>query len=161
MSYQDYLPMNWLKNRPNDENPLVSLRKEVDSLFDDFGGGLFKDASAFNVRTNVSETDTEFCVTAELPGMTEEDVDVSVSGDRVIIKGQKKSEKEERSDEKGREFHRIERSSGSFQRVMSLPFTIEADKVEAVVKDGVLTVTIPKPPEVVENTKKIKVSSAK
>jgi len=161
MSYQDYLPSNWVKNRQSDEHPLVSLRKEVDSLFDDFGSGFFGGNKEVSVRSNVSETDKEFCVTAELPGMTEEDVDVSVTGDRIIIKGEKKSEKEERSEEKGREFHRIERSSGMFQRVMTLPFAIDADQVEAVVKDGVLTVTIPKPPEVVENTKKIKVAHAK
>ncbi len=160
MSYQDYLPSRWLRNRTDEDHPLVSLRKEVDSLFDDFGSN-FLGARDVSVRSNISETDTEFRVTAELPGMTEEDVDVSISGDRVVIKGEKKSEKEERSGEEGREFHRIERSSGAFQRVMTLPFAIDADKVEAVVKDGVLTVTIPKPPEAVENVKKIKVSSAK
>ena len=84
-----------------------------------------------------------------------------MTGDRIVIKGEKKSEKDERGDEKGREYHRIERVSGSFQRVMTLPFTIDADKVEAVVKDGVLTVTIPKPPEAIENTKKVKVAQAK
>jgi HSP20 family protein len=161
MSYQDYLPSSWIKNRQSDEHPLVSLRKEVDSLFDDFGSGFFGANKDVSVRSNVSETDKEFCVTAELPGMTDKDVDVSVTGDRIIIKGEKKSEKEERSEEEGREFHRIERSSGMFQRVMTLPFTIDADKVAAVVKDGVLTVTIPKPPEAVENIKKIKVAHAK
>ena len=100
-------------------------------------------------------------MTAELPGLTEADVDVSVTGDRIVIKGEKRSEKEERSDEEGREFHCVERTSGSFQRMMTLPFTINPDKVEAVVKDGVLTVTIRKPPEAVENTQKIKVAQAK
>jgi len=161
MSYKDFLPTNWIRTRETDEHPLVSLRKEVDSLFDDFGNGFFRNINEVNVHSNVSETDKEFTVTAELPGLTDADVDVSVTGDRIVIKGEKKSEKEERSDEKGREFHRVERTSGSFQRIMTLPFTIDADKVEAVVKDGVLTVTIPKPPEAVENTKKIKVSHAK
>lgn len=160
MSYQDYLPASWIRNRKNNEHPLVALRKEVDSLFDDFGNGFFGSGNEVSVRSNVSETDKEFTVTAELPGLTEADVDVSVTGDRIVIKGEKKSEKDERSDEKGREFHRIERSSGSFQRIMTLPFTIDADKVEAVVKDGVLTVTIPKPPEAVENSKKVKVTHA-
>lgn len=161
MSYKDFLPTNWIRPRETDEHPLVSLRKEVDSLFDDFGNGFFRNINEVNVHSNVSETDKEFTITAELPGLTDADVDVSVTGDRIVIKGEKKSEKEERSDEKGREFHRVERTSGSFQRIMTLPFTIDADKVEAVVKDGVLTVTIPKPPEAIENTKKIKVSHAK
>lgn len=161
MSYKDFLPTNWIRTRETDEHPLVSLRKEVDSLFDDFGNGFFRNINEVNVHSNVSETDKEFTVTAELPGLTDADVDVSVTGDRIVIKGEKKSEKEECSDEKGREFHRVERTSGSFQRIMTLPFTIDADMVEAVVKDGVLTVTIPKPPDAVENTKKIKVSHAK
>lgn len=161
MSYQDFLPASWVRNRKGEEHPLVSLRKEVDSLFDNFGSTLFGSEHEVVVRSNVSETDEEFRVTAELPGMTEADVDVSVIGDRIVIKGEKKSEKEERSDEKGREFHRIERSAGAFQRMMTLPFTIDAEKVKAVVKDGVLTVTIPKPEEAVTNTKKIKVEHAK
>lgn len=161
MSYQDYLPSTWIRNKTRHEHPLVTLRKEVDDLFDDFGGGFFSGRDKVNVRSNVSETDKEFTVTAELPGLTEADVDVSVTGDRIVIKGEKRSEKEERSDEEGREFHRVERTSGSFQRMMTLPFTINPDKVEAVVKDGVLTVTIRKPPEAVENTKKIKVAQAK
>ena len=158
MSYQDYLPTSWTKNRENHEHPLVALRKEMDSLFDNFGMGFSGGPQEVGVRSNVSETDKEYCVTAELPGLTDQDVDVSVVGDRIVIKGEKKSETEERSDEKGREFHRIERTSGSFQRTMTLPFEIDADTVKAVVKNGVLTVTIPKPAEVVENTKKIKVA---
>jgi len=161
MSYQDYLPTNWIRHRKDDDHPLVALRKEVDSLFDDFGNGFFNGATEMNVRSNVSETDAEFCVTAELPGMTEADVDVSIAGDRIIIKGEKKSEKDEESDEKGRHFHRIERMSGAFQRMMTLPFVIDADTVEAVVKDGILTVTIPKPPETVAGSKKIKVAHGK
>lgn len=159
MSYRDFLPASWVRNREDHENPLVALRKEVDDLFDDFGDGFFKFGNEFNIRSNVSETDKDFCVTAELPGLTDEDVDVSVTGDRLIIKGEKKSEKEERSDEEGREFHRVERSSGSFQRMMTLPFTIDPDKVEAVVKNGVLTITIPKPPEAIAKTKRIKVKA--
>lgn len=161
MSYQDFLPASWIRNKKDDAHPLLALRKEMDNLFDDFGNGFFDTAHEVSVRSNVSETDKEFSVTAELPGLTEADVDVSVTGDRIVIKGEKKSEKDERSEEKGREYHRIERTSGSFHRVMTLPFEIDADKVEAVVKDGVLTVTIPKPPEAVENTKKVKVAHAK
>ena len=160
MSYQDYLPSSWTRKRNGDEHPLVSLRKEVDTLFDDFGNGFLGAGSAMSVRSNVSETEKDFCITAELPGMTEEDVDVSVSGDRIVIKGEKKSESEEKSDEKGREFHRIERRSGSFQRTTTLPFTIDPDAVDAKVKDGVLTVTVGKPPEAVSKTTKIKVAKA-
>ncbi|MFT6168299.1 MAG: HSP20 family protein [Celeribacter sp.] len=161
MSYQDYLPASWIRNKKNHEHPLIALREEVDSLFDDFGNGFFGSGHDVSVHSNVSETDKEFCVTAELPGLTEGDVDVSVTGDRIVIKGEKKSEKDERSEEKGREYHRVERTSGSFQRILTLPFTIDAKSIEAVVKDGVLTVTIPKPPEAIENSQKVKVTHAK
>ena len=160
MSYQDFLPASWIRNRPGQEHPLAALRKEVDSLFDNFGSDLFSGESEVRIRSNVSETDKDFCITAELPGLTEADVDVSVTGDRIVIKGEKRSEKEEHKDEEGRQYHRIERTAGAFERVMTLPFNIDPDKVQAVVKDGVLTVTVPKPPEAVEKTKKIKVAHA-
>ena len=158
MSYQDWLPTSWAKNKHDDEGPLVALRKQVDDLFDDFGNGFFSERNALSVRSNVSETDKEICITAELPGLTDKDVDVSVVGNQITIKGEKKSEVDEKGEDEGREFHRVERTSGAFRRMMTLPFEIDPDKVEADVKDGVLTVTIPKPPEMVEKTKKIKVT---
>ncbi len=161
MSYQDFLPANWIRNQNLAEHPMIALRKEVDSLFDDFGNGFSSGANKVVVRSNISETDKEFSITAELPGLTEEDVEVSVTDDRIVIKGEKKSEKEEHGDEKGRAYHRIERTSGSFERMMTLPFTIDPDKVEAVVKDGVLKVTIAKPPEAATKTKKINVGYEK
>lgn len=159
MSYQDFLPASWVRGRNSADNPIASLRKEVDSLFDTFGNDFFTGRNDLRIQSNVSETDKEFCVTAELPGLTNEDVSVSVTGDRVIIKGEKKSEKEDRKDEEGRQFHRVERTSGSFERMMVMPFNIDPDTVKADVKDGVLTVTIPKPPEAVAQTKSIKVGN--
>jgi len=158
MSYQDFLPANWIKDRKSDDHPLAILRKEVDDLFDDFGNGFFNRSREVAIHSNVSETDKEYCITAELPGMTEADVDVSITGERIVIKGDKKSETEEKGDEKGREFHRIERTSGSFQRSLTLPFKIDPDKVVAKVKNGVLTVTVPKPSEAIAETKKIKIA---
>ena len=73
----------------------------------------------------VSETDKEICITAELPGMEQKDIDISVTASRITIKGQKKSEKETKKEDEGRQFHRIERSSGSFERSMSLPFDVD------------------------------------
>jgi len=158
MSYHDLLPSSWLHGKDEAEQPLVSLRKQMDSLFEDFDRGFWTRSLDYAVRTNVSETDKEICVTAELPGLTEEDVDLEVFANRLIIKGKKESETEERKDEKGRQFHRVERMSGAFQRSLALPFEIDADAVKAEVKDGVLTVTVPKPAEVAENTRKIKVT---
>lgn len=160
MSLQDYLPSIMAKSKNTDADLFSSFRKQIENVFDEYGNGLFGQKPLVPVRSNVSETDKEIRVTAELPGLTDADVDVSVAGDLITIKGEKKSEKEEKSDEKGREFHMIERSSGSFHRTMRLPFEIDADTVKADVKDGVLTVTIPKPPEAVEKIKKIKVTHA-
>ena len=95
MSYQDFLPANWIKDRKSDDHPLAILRKEVDDLFDDFGNGFFNRSREVAIHSNVSETDKEYCITAELPGMTEADVDVSITGERIVIKGDKKSETEE------------------------------------------------------------------
>jgi len=160
MSYQDWLPTSWLHPREKDDAPLVSLRKQVDSLFDDFDRGFWSRGTEIALRSNISETDKEICVTAELPGLTEEDVDVSVVGNRLTIRGEKKSESEERKDDEGRQYHRIERMSGAFQRSIALPFEIAADAVKAEVRDGVLTVTVAKPAEVVEKAKKIKVTKS-
>lgn len=158
MSYQDWLPTSWAKPKPEEDRPFFALRKRVDDLFDDFGNGFFAGSDALKVRSNVSETEQEICITAELPGLTDKDVDVSVAGNQITIKGEKKSELDEKGEEEGRQFHRIERTSGAFQRMMQLPFEIDSDAVKADVKDGVLTVTIPKPPEMVEKVKKVKVT---
>ncbi|THH36891.1 Hsp20/alpha crystallin family protein [Aliishimia ponticola] len=158
MAYHDWLPTSWLQHKDGNSEPLVSLRKQVDSLFDDFDRGFWARSADFAVRSNISETDKEVCITAELPGMTEDDIDVSVAGNRITVKGQKKSETEERKDEEGRQFLQVERMSGAFQRSIALPFDIDGDAVTAKVKDGVLTVTVPKPAEVAQNTKKIEVS---
>lgn len=151
----------WLQSlwgdKEDDKNPFVDLRKRIDSLFEDFDQGLAALPGSFAVRSNVSETDNDICITADLPGVEQKDIDVSITDSRITIKGEKKSEKEEKKEDKGREFHRIERSAGSFQRTMTLPFKIDADTVKADFKNGVLTVTIPKPAGAVAKTKKIEV----
>jgi HSP20 family protein len=158
MSLQDYLPSKMTKGKNAEVDLFSSFRKQIENVFDDYSNGFFGQSQLVAVRSNLSETDTDIRVTAELPGLTDADVDVSVVGNLITIKGEKRSEKEEKSDEKGREFHMIERSSGAFRRTMTLPFEIDADTVKAEVKDGVLTVTIPKPPEAVEKVKKITVT---
>ncbi len=160
MAYRDWLPASWLGDKDDDDTPFGALRKQIDTLFEDFDKGLPSRAGAFSVRSNVSETDDAICITAELPGVELDDIDVSVSGNRITVKDEKKSEKEEKGEEAGREFHRIERSSGSFHRTMTLPFDIDPDAVKADTKDGVLTVTVPKPPEAVQETKKIAITKS-
>ena len=159
MKSGNWLPSLWTEDNDNGDNVLKSLRERIDSLFEDFSPDVFGDKTSFMARSNMSETDKEICITVELPGLEEKDVDVSISGNRISIKGEKKSEVDEKKGEEGREFHRIERKSGSFQRIMNLPFKVDSDKVIATVKNGILTVTIAKPAELQENTKKIAVKS--
>ncbi|MFH0964862.1 MAG: Hsp20/alpha crystallin family protein [Planctomycetota bacterium] len=89
---------------------------------------------------NVAETDDAVTVTAELPGVTPAEIEVTVEGDVLTIHGEKNEEKEE----KGKSYHRIERRYGSFSRSIHLPSSVQSDKVKASSKDGVLTVEIPK-----------------
>jgi HSP20 family protein len=101
----------------------------------------------------MDETDEEIRITAELPGVDKDNIDVSVTGDRVTIRGEKK-EKEEK---KGRGYYKLERSYGSFHRSFYLPCEIESDSVDASFKDGLLTVNLPKSAAARESVKKIPV----
>ena len=93
-----------------------------------------------NASMNVSETDKEIRITAELPGVTEQDIDISLDDDVLTIRGEKKFE---RTDDK-ENFHFVERSYGTFQRSLRLPFPIDPEQVQANFENGVLTVTVPK-----------------
>ncbi|WP_414476043.1 Hsp20/alpha crystallin family protein [Microvirga sp. M2] len=91
-------------------------------------------------QINVSETDTEIRITAELPGVTEDDIHVDIHDNMLMIRGEKKLE---HKDEK-ENFHFMERSYGTFQRTLQLPFTVDPEQVKADFENGVLTVTVPK-----------------
>jgi len=93
---------------------------------------------------DVFEKEDKFVVKAELPGMKEDDIDVSVIGDILTIKGEKKTEAEVKEDE----YYRCERSYGSFFRSVALPSHVDAKKIEASYEEGVLEITLPKVPEV-------------
>jgi HSP20 family protein len=104
---------------------------------------------------DVFEKEDKFVVKAELPGMKEEDIDVSVVGDTLTIKGEKKTETEVKEED----YYRCERSYGSFFRSIPLPATVEADKIEASYGDGVLEVSLPKAAKI--KPKKVAVSAKK
>lgn len=94
-------------------------------------------------RLDVSETESRLEIVADLPGMEKKDISVSLEDDLLTIKGEKKEEKES----KDKVYHTIERRSGSFYRAIRLPVEVEKDKVEALFKDGVLTLRLPKSKE--------------
>ncbi|QRM35771.1 Hsp20/alpha crystallin family protein [Microvirga sp. VF16] len=130
-------------------DPFLSLHREMNRLFNDVfrGTGLPAstggqgDVGAFvNASMNVSETDSEIRITAELPGVTEQDIDVSLDDDVLTIRGEKRFE---RKDDK-ENYHFMERSYGSFQRSLRLPYAVESEQIRASFENGVLTVTVPK-----------------
>lgn len=140
------------------DDPYTSLRREMDELFEDFlGNGLGRLPSTDRLAPplDVSEDDKAITVTAELPGVEEKDIDVSLSDDVLTIRAEKSAETE-RKDER---VHMSERSYGSYSRSIRLPFGVDEAKVEAGFKNGVLTVTLPKPPEVQRSARKIEVRS--
>lgn len=128
---------------------LSPFRREMDRLWDRF---LSETPFSRVLREewvpsmDVSETKDNFVVKAELPGLEAKDVNVTISGDLLTIKGEKKKEEEEKDEQS----YCAERYYGSFQRVFRLPTSVQADKVEATFDKGVLKVSIPK----VEEAKK-------
>ena len=105
---------------------------------------------------DISETDKAYEITAELPGMDEKNVEVKLANGLLTIKGEKQDEKEE----KKKDYHMRERSYGSFERSFQVPDGVNADKIEANFKKGVLTVILPKSAEAQKAEKKITVKSA-
>lgn len=124
------------------------LRREMDRLWEDFFGpgrrALQPLTEAWLPALDVSESGDKVTVKAEIPGMEAKDIEISVVGDTLTIKGEKKVEKEEKEES----YHLMERSYGSFVRSIRMPAPVNADKIEASYKNGVLTITCPKKEEV-------------
>ncbi len=160
MTKHEWLPTMWTDWGEDEKSPFFALRKQIDNLLEEFDRGDLMKGGTFTVQTNVSETDKEFRITAELPGIERDDVEVDIVGDTVTIKGEKVSEEEATEGEEGREFHRLERRTGRFQRMSRLPFEIDPDTVKAEMKNGVLTVTIPKPAEMQKTPHKVEIKTA-
>jgi HSP20 family protein len=141
----------------------------MDRLFDRFGfpslrrmfdmEPAWRPASSFTFSVpaiDMSEDEKVFKILAELPGLDAKDVDVSVSGNMLVLKGEKRQEKED----KDKNYYFSERAYGSFQRTFELPASVDRDKVAADFSKGVLTITLPKTPEAQKPQKKIEVKSA-
>jgi len=143
------------------ERPIVSLQKEIDRMFGSlFRGANLVEGNAANdgnilltPRINISETEKEYKISAEVPGVDEKGIDVQLTNGVLTMKGEKNAEKEE----KGKNFHRVERSYGSFSRTISLPEDADPNKVEAKYKKGVLSISIQKKPEAKAQSKHIEV----
>ena len=164
MSLKPLAPLNRTGSELSQANIFRSLQQEIDMIFDDFGRGFpalsslgwtgSSAASDLVPRMDVSETDQAIEVTAELPGLQEKDVEVTLTDNILTIRGEKKAEK----DETKKDYRLIERRHGSFSRRMELPAGVDPSRIDARVSNGVLTVTIPKAAPSI--AKKIEVKAA-
>jgi HSP20 family protein len=153
------------------DDPFGAMQQEINRLFDDFFGGMEREGNgdgssdlmpwrregdAFSPTVNLAETDAAFEATVELPGMSEEEVDVNLTRDGLVISGEKRTEETE--EDETRNYFRRERSYGYFSRTIPLPIeAIDRDGTEATSANGVLTVRMPKLPEVKQETRRITV----
>lgn len=152
--------------------PIEHLRQEIDRLFEDFHRGLWRSPfqrTLFDIEpswrrgliwgtapaVDFVEKDKEYEVAAELPGMDESNIELNFADGVLTIKGEKKEEKEE----KKKDIYLSERRYGSFQRSLRVPEGVDADKIVASFKKGVLVVTLPKTPEAQKKAKKIAIST--
>jgi HSP20 family protein len=153
--------------------PFEGLRHEIERVFDHFGEGFWRRPFArpaldlqlpwtsragwdLAPAVDVAEKEKAYEITAELPGLSDSDIEVSLSNGTLTIKGEKKEEKEE----KGKEYYLSERRYGAFQRSFQLPDGVDADKIEAAFRKGVLTVTLPKTAVAQASKKTISVKAA-
>ena len=137
-------------------DPFRILRDEFDSLISRFTPWEPDWLStSFTPSVDLSESDASLQVRMDVPGVKPDDIDIEVTGRTLRVSGERKEEKEE----KGKTFHRIERRSGSFQRVVTLPCDVKDSHVDAHYDQGVLTITLPKNEK--DKTHKIKVKNGK
>ncbi len=130
-----------------------SLARRMNDFLDDFEKGLTIGTTEFTPRVDISEDEKSIVVTVEIPGISKEDVKVTINDDNVlVIKGEKK--REHKTEDKERNYIRLERSFGSFQRSFMLPDNVKKDNVTAKFENGVLTISLekvePEPPKQIE-----------
>jgi HSP20 family protein len=158
---------------PKTWHPFDTFRQELDRLIDDFDTGAWMSPfrrSVFSLprwsrefhfagnapAVDIVEKESFFEITAELPGMDEKNIEVQLANGGLTIKGEKKEEKEE----KKKDYYLKERHYGSFERAFRIPEGVDAGKIEATFKNGILTVTLPKSAEAKQAEKKIAIKAA-
>ena len=151
-------------------SPFDGLHREIDRLFDAFDGDFWRPPFRRSMlesgwprepllaaapAVDIAETDKSYEITAELPGMDEKNLEVKLTNSSLVIKGERQQEKEE----KKKDYYLRERQFGSFERRFAVPEDVDAEKIEASFKKGILNVTLPKKPEAVKPEKKIEVKA--
>ena len=152
MSLSSWLP-SFQDERQEVQEPFQALGRRPDDLHNDWTHDR-RPPSSLRPRLELSESDNDLVITVELPDVEQQDVEVNLCGRQLSIKGEKCGRKHDRD----RVFHRSERSDGAFQRVIPLPFDVDGSAVKATFRDGVLTVTLPKPQEMRTKPTRIEVN---
>jgi HSP20 family protein len=142
-----------------EDNPLVALQRDMNRVFEEFWRGFdlptFDDGwGAFSPQVDVEETDDEVRVAAELPGIEAKDLEVTVSDDALVLKGEKREEREARAG------GWRECSYGAFERAVPLPCEVDAGRAAAEFKNGVLRVRLPKSATARERSRRIEIATA-
>ena len=159
---------DWQRN----QHPVLQLHQQIDRLFEDvfsaFGmpslnsslpqqaGSAMTPSGIYRPQVDVSGDETQYEINLDVPGLSEDDLSIEVKGDVLTIRGAK----EEKHEQKDKQFYRMERSYGSFQRTLSLPGDANADDIQAKLKDGVLTLTLPRSQSEQTDVKHITISSS-
>lgn len=136
-------------NRPNRDLMSKNFSDIMDEFFNDV---IQNNRDSFVPGIDISETDNTFQITAELPGMQKDDIDISLDNGRLSISGERKFEKEE----EGKKFHRVETRYGTFNRSFQLPDNVDEESIQATYENGLLNITIDKAEDKVK--KKIEIS---
>lgn len=145
-------------------DPFTALRRDMERVFEQFGRGFglppipATTAGFLSPKVNVAETEKGIEITAELPGVKPEEVNLDLEDGVLTLRAEQRAEKEER-DEK-RHYHLVERSSGSYLRRFALPFLPASDAVQARFEQGVLHVFVPRPPEAPKAASRIAIQRA-
>ena len=149
-------------NKPTHADPFYHFQEEMNHLMETFFGrnnwANFPETTntlaTWAPKVDVSETEKEYKVRAELPGVEKDNVEVNFQDNTLFLKGERKFEEEEKKEN----FHRVERSFGSFQRALPFSTKIDEEKIKADYDKGILTITMAKADEVVKGTRKISIS---
>jgi HSP20 family protein len=178
-------PWNWFRHEENAggkaltpysgrymDNPMLSIHQEVDRMFNDLMRGFALPAASLFGRggdglpslssrwlrpdVDIAATDKQYTITVEVPGVDENDIAVEVTDDSLIVRGEKKIEKEQ----KEKEFYSVERSYGSFRRELALPDDADTGNIDAGFKNGVLTLNLPRKAQAQKAGRRIQVSKA-
>jgi len=155
MSIVRWNPVRELATFPSD---ILGMQRDINHMFDRFfRGGVLDDAefpaASWVPAVDLAEKDDAYIAKVELPGVSKDDVKITLLDNIITIRGEKKDEKETKESN----YHRVERSYGSFQRSFNLPSAVKGDKVDAQYKDGILTISLPKAEEAKRKQIEVKV----